>query len=58
MVNPKGSIVLMGENGKLGSAVVSNIVLDPELAAFYDIYTAYSPMCTRDLDAALRKAHP
>lgn len=53
MADSKGTILLTGANGGLGSAVVSHIVSTPELAAYHGIYTARNAMSARGLDAAL-----
>lgn len=49
------TILLTGANGGLCSAVVSNIVSTPELAAYHGIYTARNVMSARSLDAALKQ---
>jgi NAD(P)-dependent dehydrogenase (short-subunit alcohol dehydrogenase family) len=36
---PKGTIVLTGANGGIGSAVVSRILSSPELSSYHGIYT-------------------
>lgn len=53
MSDSKGTIVLTGANGGLGSAVVSHIVSMPELAAYHGLYTARNAMSAHNLDAAL-----
>lgn len=55
MSRPKGTILVTGANGGLGSAIVSKINLSPKLRAYHGIYTVRD---TRDptpnLDAALK----
>ncbi|KAK0384098.1 hypothetical protein NLU13_8187 [Sarocladium strictum] len=39
MASSKGSILVTGANGGLGSAIVSHILADPDLAAHHGLYT-------------------
>jgi NAD(P)-dependent dehydrogenase (short-subunit alcohol dehydrogenase family) len=39
MPTPRGTILVTGANGGLGSAIVSHIVADSELAAYHGLYT-------------------
>lgn len=43
---PKGTIVLTGANGGIGSAIVSRIVASPELSSYYGIYTVRNAAST------------
>lgn len=56
MADSKGSILITGANGGLGSAIVSRIVSKPDLAAYHGIYTARNASSATALDAALGKA--
>lgn len=53
-MSSKGSILVTGANGGLGSAIISNIISSPELAAHHGIYTARNAATASALDAALR----
>ncbi|ROV97123.1 hypothetical protein VMCG_07516 [Cytospora schulzeri] len=53
MSDTKGTILLTGANGGLGSAIVSHIVSSPEFAAYHGIYTARNATSAPSLDAAL-----
>lgn len=49
----KGTIVLTGANGTVGSTLVSNIVSQPEFAAYHGIYTVRNAQSATALKAAL-----
>lgn len=53
-MSSKGSILVTGANGGLGSAIVSQIVSSPELAAHHGIYTARNAASAPALDAAFK----
>ncbi|KAH7113767.1 putative short-chain dehydrogenase [Dendryphion nanum] len=54
MMVPKGTIIVTGANGGLGSATVSQIVSSPRLSAsYYGVYTVRNASTTPSLDAAL-----
>lgn len=53
MAASKGTIVLTGANGSLGSAIVSKIVSTPEFAAHHGIYTARDAAAVPALTHAL-----
>lgn len=54
----KGSILVTGANGGLGSAIVSQIVSSPEFAGLHGIYTARNAESASALDAALQGSRP
>jgi NAD(P)-dependent dehydrogenase (short-subunit alcohol dehydrogenase family) len=54
MTGLKGTIVVTGANGGLGSATVSHIVSSPQLSASYHgVYTVRNAASSHTLDAAL-----
>lgn len=53
-MSSKGSILVTGSNGGLGSAIAAQIVSSAELAAHHGIYTARNAASASALDAALR----
>jgi NAD(P)-dependent dehydrogenase (short-subunit alcohol dehydrogenase family) len=54
MPDLKGTILLTGANGGLGSATVSHIVSSPELkTSYYGLYTVRDAATAHTLDAAL-----
>ena len=53
-MSSKGSILVTGANGGLGSAIVSQIVSSPEFVGFHGIYTARNAASASALDAAVR----
>ncbi|KAI1850160.1 hypothetical protein JX266_004539 [Neoarthrinium moseri] len=53
MAAAKGTIVVTGANGGLGSAVVKQIVSKPELAAFHGLYAVRDAAVAPSLRAAL-----
>lgn len=55
-MSPKGSILVTGANGGLGSAIASRIVSSPEFAAHHGIYTVRDAASSPALDATLRGA--
>lgn len=56
MSHSKGTVLVTGTNGGLGSAIVSKINASPELRAYHGIYTVRDATdATPNLDAALRK---
>lgn len=50
----KGTILLTGANGSLGSGIVSKIVSTPELVGYHGLYTARNASSASTLDSALR----
>ncbi|KAI1087035.1 putative short-chain dehydrogenase [Rostrohypoxylon terebratum] len=54
MAGSKGTIILTGANGSLGSAIVSKIVSTPEFAAYHGIYIVRDAESTPNLSYALR----
>ncbi|XDG02552.1 hypothetical protein ABKA04_002167 [Annulohypoxylon sp. FPYF3050] len=56
MASPKGTILVTGANGGLGSALVSKIVSTPELAGYYGVYTVRNPSSVPDLRYTLSRA--
>ena len=53
-MSSKGSILVTGANGGLGSAIASQIASSPEFASHYGIYTARNAQSASALDAALQ----
>jgi NAD(P)-dependent dehydrogenase (short-subunit alcohol dehydrogenase family) len=54
MSAPKGTIILTGANGGLGSAVISRIATSPQLrASYHGVYAVRNTASTHSLDAAL-----
>ncbi|KAI1770958.1 putative short-chain dehydrogenase [Hypoxylon cercidicola] len=59
MSTSRGSIVVTGANGGLGSAIVSKIVSTPELRSYHGIYAVRnSNIATPALDSALKVTPP
>ncbi|KAI0100868.1 hypothetical protein GGR51DRAFT_531244 [Nemania sp. FL0031] len=54
MMDAKGTVVVTGANGGLGSAIVSKIVSTPELSRFHGLYTARDSSTASTLKSALR----
>lgn len=52
--NKKGTILVTGANGSLGSALVSRIVSEPETAAYHGIYTVRNAEAAPALKSALQ----
>ncbi|TGJ81877.1 hypothetical protein E0Z10_g6894 [Xylaria hypoxylon] len=50
----KGTILVTGANGGLGSAIAEQIASKPELSAYYGLYTVRDPAHTPALTSALR----
>ncbi|KAF2703703.1 NAD(P)-binding protein [Pleomassaria siparia CBS 279.74] len=54
MINPKGTIIVTGANGGLGSATVSQIVTSPQLnSSYHGVYTVRNTTAAHTLDTAL-----
>lgn len=51
--NTKGTILLTGANGSLGSTIASQIVSQPELAAYHGLYTVRDANTAHSLATAL-----
>ncbi|KAI1211126.1 putative short-chain dehydrogenase [Annulohypoxylon truncatum] len=60
MTAPKGTILVTGANGGLGTAIVKNIIARPDLAAYHGVYTVRDVAAASSLQSALRtaKSHP
>ncbi|KAI0470243.1 putative short-chain dehydrogenase [Xylaria cf. heliscus] len=57
MASLKGTLLITGTNGTLGSAIVSEVITSFELSSYYGIYTVRdTTMPTPALDAALANA--
>ncbi|TVY36590.1 hypothetical protein LSUB1_G007000 [Lachnellula subtilissima] len=56
MSNPKGSVLITGANGGLGSAFVSNLVAFPYASSHRGIYTIRDPSCAATLKTVLQNA--
>lgn len=56
MAVSKGTIVVTGANGGLGSAIVSKIVSTPELAAYHGLYTVRNASTASALHSMLQSA--
>ncbi|KAI1078939.1 putative short-chain dehydrogenase [Whalleya microplaca] len=54
MSHKKGTILVTGANGGLGSAIVSRIVSSPELASYHGIFTVRNAGSATALHAALK----
>lgn len=54
MAQPKGTILLTGANGSLGSAIVSEIASRPEFAAYHGIYAVRNASAAPALKSALQ----
>jgi NAD(P)-dependent dehydrogenase (short-subunit alcohol dehydrogenase family) len=52
----KGTILLTGANGGLGSGFVSNLISFPYVSNYRAIYTVRNPLTSHDLQAILAKA--
>ncbi|KAI9657184.1 MAG: hypothetical protein M1821_003351 [Bathelium mastoideum] len=57
---PKGTILMTGANGGLGTAIVQSIITKPQLAAYHGLYTVRSAATAKSLQATLAAAnsHP
>lgn len=55
-MSSKGSILVTGANGGLGSAIAAHLVSSPDLAAYHGIYTVRDAQNAPALDAALRRS--
>ncbi|KAJ4385378.1 hypothetical protein N0V93_009805 [Gnomoniopsis smithogilvyi] len=53
--NAKGTVLITGANGSLGSALVSRLLSTPETAAYHGIYTARNADSAPALRSALQK---
>jgi NAD(P)-dependent dehydrogenase (short-subunit alcohol dehydrogenase family) len=53
--NAKGTVLVTGANGGLGSALVSRLLSTPETAAYHGIYTARNAAAAPALRSALKK---
>ncbi|KAJ9367155.1 hypothetical protein DTO282E5_8198 [Paecilomyces variotii] len=53
----KGTIVLTGANGGIGSAIVSRILASPELSSYYGIYTVRDTSSTHLAHQVSNTAH-
>ncbi|KUJ19299.1 putative short-chain dehydrogenase [Mollisia scopiformis] len=61
MATAKGTILLTGANGGLGSAIANQIASKPEFAAYYGLYTVRDASSAPDLKSALAagtSSHP
>ncbi|KAJ4291702.1 hypothetical protein N0V90_009597 [Kalmusia sp. IMI 367209] len=60
MSTAKGTILVTGANGGLGSAIVKHIVSKPELAAYHGLYTVRDATAAPALSSTLScgKSHP
>ncbi|CAN8101873.1 unnamed protein product [Discula destructiva] len=56
MTDSKGSVLVTGANGGLGSAIVSRIAMNLDLKTYHGIYTARDAISATKLDATLRDA--
>lgn len=54
MSEQKGTIIVTGANGGLGSSIVSKIVSTPELSRYYGVYTARDRLAAPAITSALR----
>ncbi|RYP77637.1 hypothetical protein DL771_001005 [Monosporascus sp. 5C6A] len=54
MTTPKGTILVTGANGGLGSAIVERIASRPELAAYHGVYTVRDVAKAGPLQSALQ----
>ncbi|GAW20880.1 hypothetical protein ANO14919_103920 [Xylariales sp. No.14919] len=54
MTGEKGTIVVTGVSGGLGSAIVSNIVSSPEMSRYHGVYTTRSGSAAPALKSALQ----
>ena len=54
MSRQKGTVLVTGANGGLGSAIVSRIISDPDLRIYHGIYTVRNTKSCSQLDTALR----
>ncbi|KAI9680399.1 MAG: hypothetical protein M1822_007157 [Bathelium mastoideum] len=57
---PKGTILMTGANGGLGTAIVQSIITKPQLAAYQGLYTVRSAATAKSLQSTLAAAnsHP
>ncbi|KAI1098023.1 putative short-chain dehydrogenase [Jackrogersella minutella] len=60
MTAPKGTILVTGANGGLGTAIVKTIVTRPDLAAYNGVYTVRDVATATSLQSTLKtaKSHP
>jgi len=59
MSTSKGTLLVTGTNGGLGSAIVSKIVSTPDLAGYHGLYTVRNASTATALNAILQAApHP
>ncbi|KAI2610569.1 putative short-chain dehydrogenase [Hypoxylon sp. NC1633] len=60
MATPKGTILVTGANGGLGTAIVATIVARPDLAAHFGLYTVRSVATAHSLRSSLAatRSHP
>lgn len=56
MAAPKGTILITGANGGLGSAFVSKLIKSPYGREYQGIYTVRNPSTAHDLQAVLKEA--
>ncbi|KAI1087867.1 hypothetical protein F5B19DRAFT_486362 [Rostrohypoxylon terebratum] len=56
MATSKGTILITGANGGLGSALVSKIISTPEFAGYYGVYTVRNPSSVPALRYTLSRA--
>ncbi|KAJ7918348.1 putative short-chain dehydrogenase [Mycena leptocephala] len=56
-MEPKGTVIVTGANGGLGSAIVAKLASTPTLAAYHGVYTVRSPAAPA-LRATLASAPP
>ena len=54
MASPKGTIIVTGANGGLGSAIIRKIVAKPELATLYGVYTVRDARAATSLEPILQ----
>ena len=52
---PKGTILVTGANGGLGSAVVEQIASNPDLSTNYGLYAVRGITCGLDITSALKR---
>ncbi len=55
MATPKGSILITGANGGLGSAIVSQITSSPLGSEYHGLYTVRNPKTAETLNDILRR---
>lgn len=54
----KGTIIVTGANGTLGSAIARQIAAQPDLSAHHGIYTVRDTAATPNLTSALARGSP